>query len=242
MHSRLLTFSCIWGLCLTAPPVAAQFMPTPIAPTFQTDTLITSELGNNLSRETRRAAADETGEAPSATLETGYSASPAVTRRVRGQFIDWVRSIDAAEGEQLARTFEQNDPIGIWSGIVREDGLRSGDVADSFAAYWILNWLVANQQLDSTPAQAAAVRNQVKSVLASSPTFQAVSDDDRQEMAEVFMLNFVIQHGGYSAALQQDDDVLKDRLSEAAVKRFEDEMGLNLRQLRLSERGFVAVD
>ena len=48
------------------------------------------------------------------------------------------------------------DPIGSWSGIVRSDGLRSGDVADAMAAYWVMNWVIANQG-DNNRAQTLAV-------------------------------------------------------------------------------------
>ncbi len=58
---------------------------------------------------------------------------------------------------------------------MREDGLRTGDLADAMAAYWILNWIMANQG-DNNRTQALAVRDQVRGVIGGSPAVARLGD------------------------------------------------------------------
>jgi len=118
------------------------------------------------------------------------------------------------------------------------DGLRPGDTADSFAGYWILNWVMANGG-DSNRAQALAVREQVRPIIASNPGYARLNEAQRQEMSEIFMLNFLVQHAAYTDALQRGDQATARRLGDAAVKRFRNEMGVDLRSLSLTNTGFV---
>lgn len=177
--------------------------------------------------------------APSgAVVSTTYRASPAVSTRVRSQFAEFVGRNSGREAEQRVRSVLMNgDPVGSWSGIVRSDGLRSGDVADVMAAYWVMNWVIANQG-DNNRAQTLAVRDQVRRSIAGGPIAR-LDDAGRQEMAEVLMLNFLVQHAAYVDAMQRGDNAMARRLGDAAVTRFRNEMGVDLRQLRLTQAGFV---
>ena len=170
---------------------------------------------------------------------TTYRASPAVSQRVRSQFSEFVGQTSGEEAEQRVRAvLASGDPVGSWSGIVRSDGLRSGDVADAMAAYWVLNWMIANGG-DNNRTQTLAVRDQVRRVISSGP-LSGLDDAGRQEMAEVLMLNFLVQHAAYMDAHQRGDTAMLRRLGDAAASRFRNEMGIDLRQLELTDRGLVA--
>ena len=129
--------------------------------------------------------------------------------------------------------------VASWAGIVREDGLRTGDLADAMAAYWILNWIMANQG-DNNRTQALAVRDQVRGVIGGSPAVARLGDAGRQEMAEVLMLNFLVQQATYVDAMQRGDQAMMRRLGDAAVARFRNEMGVDLRRLQLTDAGLVS--
>lgn len=187
-----------------------------------------------------RAAAAAGATARTAAATTTYRSSPAVSRRVQTQFVDFMRQNVGEQGaRELDATLSSGNAISSWSGIVRSDGLRSGDVVDAITAYWMLNWVIANQA-DNNRQQMQAVRNQVRSVVANSPTLAALSNDERQEMAEALVLNFLVQHAAYGNAMQAGDRTMMRRLGDAAVTRFRNEMGLDLRQLRLTDQGFVS--
>lgn len=133
---------------------------------------------------------------------------------------------------------DERDPVRGWAKIVGSDGLRPGDMADAVASYWILNWVMANGG-DNSRAEAQAVRRQVRRMIAASPGYGRLSEAQRQEISEVLMLNFLIQHAAYTDALQRGDSDTANRLGEAATARFQKEMGIDLRQLRLTDAGFV---
>ncbi|TCS15915.1 DUF6683 family protein [Caulobacter sp. BK020] len=172
-------------------------------------------------------------------VNTRYRASPAVTTRVKSQFADFVAKTDPANGPRLRQAVQQNDLLGAWEKHVSVDGLRRGDVADAMAAYWVQNWQIANKVPFTDRTQVQAVRGQVYRALGANPQFARLDDAARQEMAEVFMYNFVAQGSAFSDATAKGDKSLASRLSDAAVARFRSEMNVDLRQLRLTPAGFV---
>ncbi|PVM71262.1 DUF6683 family protein [Caulobacter radicis] len=185
--------------------------------------------GASLSAQQRNAAA----------ANTRYRPSPAVSTRVRGQFADFVAKRDPTNGERLRQAVQQKDLLGAWEKHVAVDGLRRGDVADAMTAYWVQNWQIANNVPFANRAQVQGVRGQVSQALGSNPAFARLDDAGKQEMAEVFMLNFVAQGSAFSDANAKKNTTLSRQLSEAAVARFRNEMSIDLRQLKLTEAGFV---
>jgi len=178
--------------------------------------------------------------APSQTLSvTAYRADPQVTLRVRRQFADWMGKQAGPEGgRQVAAAMERTDPVQNWARLVASDGLRPGDTADALTAYWVMNWMIANGG-DNTRTQTQAVRNQVRPVIASNPAYARLNEAQRQEFAEILMLNFLIQHAAYVEAMQRGDQAVLQKLADAAVARFRSEMGVDLRQLQLTDRGLI---
>ena len=172
-------------------------------------------------------------------IATAYRPTPAVSVKVRRQFADWMgRQTSPEEGRRVAQLLERDDPVRSWARLVGGDGLRPGDTADALAAYWVLNWVMANGA-DSDRAQTQAVREQVRAIMANAPAFARLDEPRRQEFAETLMLNFLVQQAAHVEALKRGDHVLQRRLGDAAVARFRTEMGVDLRSLRLTARGFV---
>lgn len=170
---------------------------------------------------------------------TTYRASPAVSAKVRRQFVAFVsRTAGAEGGRKVADALARQDPVRSWASIVASDGLRPGDSADALAAYWILNWAMANGG-DNDRAQAQAVLAQVRPIIADNPAYTRLTEPQRQELAETLMLNFLLQHAAYVDAMQRGDETAKRRLGDAAVARFRTEMGVDLRALSLTKTGFV---
>lgn len=172
-------------------------------------------------------------------VATTYRASPAVSARVRRQFSEWMgKQTSAQGGRRVAEALDRVDPVRNWAQIVGADGLRPGDAADALASYWVLNWVMANGG-DSNRDQVMAVREQIRPTITSSPAYARLNEAQRQEFAEVLMLNFLMQHAAYTDALRQGDRDTQRRIGDAAVARFRSEMGVDLRRLRLTSQGFV---
>ncbi|RXT29168.1 hypothetical protein B5P46_10690 [Rhizobium leguminosarum] len=171
------------------------------------------------------------------TGKTSYVSSQQVSLRVRQQFADNLKASVGVDGARLvADALKKSDPVAEWAAIVGGDGLRPGDVADVVASYWILNWVMANGS-DSTDRQAQAVREQIRPIIAANT---GLNDAQRQEIAEVLILNFLMQRTAYVNALNKGDAATARKLGDAAVKRFSDEMAVDLKKLELTDNGFIA--
>lgn len=175
---------------------------------------------------------------PAAAVDTRYRVSPVVSTRMRRQFADFLVKSDPANAERLRQTVQQQDLLGLWENHVSVDGLRRGDVADAMTAYWVQNWQIANNIPFADRAKVQAVREQIHRSLVANPAFARFDDAGKQEMAEVFMLNFVVQGSAFSDAAAKGDKALGHRLSDAAVARFRNEMNVDPRQLKLTQVGF----
>jgi hypothetical protein len=172
-------------------------------------------------------------------VETRYRRDPAVTRRVVDSFTDYLAQVDGpAEAKSIHDQLTRLDVEQSWAGLVRSDGFRPGDAGDSLAAYWLLNWIMANRS-DAQNANTAGVRAQVRAQLPRSPAFARLSEAQRQTMAETYMVNFIYQESAYNGALHRRDQARLQRLSDAAQERFRKEMGVDLRRMDLTDHGFV---
>ena len=161
-----------------------------------------------------------------------------MSRRVRTGFLDWSKSVNGPAADQLAAAMQPYDFVEIYDGIVRDFGLTANDTADAYTAYSLLNWMMANKAGDPSRADVMAVRSQIRQSLAENAAFLKMSEAGRQEMAEVFIYNFVVRHGAYFGAVRRGDNGLVGRLSDAAQTRFRDETGVDLRRTRLTTAGF----
>jgi len=232
--------AAILALFCLAAPAAAQDMPTVLPNDYVlSDILNQQRIDAAIARPKHPARPNRKRAPPAPRASTGYRPSPAVSARVRRQFVAAMDArIGAANARQLAAAMERGDPIANWSQLVASDGLRTGDVADALAAYWLLNWAMANGR-EGNRAQVLAVRDQVRAILAANARQARLNEAQRQEMAETFMLNFLIQHAAYSDAHKRSDRETMRRLGDAAVARFRSELQVDLRQLRLGSAGFA---
>ncbi len=60
-------------------------------------------------------------------------------------------------------------------------------------------------------------------------------------MGETFIYNQVVQDGTYVEAMKRGDHALVQRLADAAVARFQKEMNVNLRMLKITNNGFSPI-
>lgn len=179
------------------------------------------------------------GRHAAAPARTTYQSSPAITQRVKRQFADFVRST-GGDGAGIAAAMDQQDFFARWGQHVSQYGLRRGDVADAMTAYWMLNWQIANDVRSVSRAQVQSVQSQVRAMMGDNRSFTGLNDAQKQEMAEVLILNFIAQSVAYEDAMRDNDATMQRRLQNAATTRFQNEMNVDLRQLRLTGNGFVA--
>ncbi|ODT71292.1 MAG: hypothetical protein ABS75_08405 [Pelagibacterium sp. SCN 63-23] len=175
---------------------------------------------------------------PAASFDTGYRPSPTVSSRVQREFLDQLRwSAGVAVRDSLASAFAEQSPVDIWLELVAEQGLSANNVADALTAYWVLNWITANgaytAQIDNGPVQ-----RQLRAAFAADSNFRAMGDLQRQQLAEGYILNFLLEHAALNQAVATRDVDALNKLAAAAVARFQTNMGVNLLAVVPSAEGF----
>jgi hypothetical protein len=231
MRRRLL--SALAAALVTAPVAAQDF--SSIGGQYidyGASMMAVGQLNNVLDNTTQR------GGSGARAVDTRYRASPAVSARVRAQFADFAAEADPANADRLRQAIGRQDLLALWEKHVAVDGLKRGDAADAMTAYWVQNWQLATGTTFVDRARVQAVRGQIGRALAANPAFARLDDAGKQEMAEIFMLNFVAQGSAYSDAMARRDEALARRLSDAAAARLRSEMKLDARQVRLTPAGF----
>lgn len=243
---RMIGLALAIGLAASGSIASAQDMPTVMPNNYVLSDILNQQrvdaaIGSGQAAGNRRGRGESLGRMAggSTSATTAYRASPAISARVRQQFADWMgKQTNAESGRRVAEALDRIDPVRSWAQLVGADGLRPGDTADALASYWVLNWVMANGG-DSNRSQVMAVREQVRPIMAANPAYARLSEAQRQEFAEVLILNFLIQHAAYIDALKRGDRDAQRRIGDAAVARFKSEMGVDLRRLRLTNAGFV---
>ena len=183
--------------------------------------------------------AENAAPAAQADFDTSYRPSPTVSARLQREFLDRIRWTAGVEArDNLAKAFAEKSPVDIWLELVTSDGLEANNVADALTAYWVLNWVAANgayaSKVDSEPVQ-----RQLRIAFANDANFLKMGDQQRQELAEGYILDFLVEHAALNAAVQQRDVDTLNRLAAAAVLRFRQKMNVDLLALVPGPDGFM---
>lgn len=172
-------------------------------------------------------------------FDTSYPSSTVISARIQRQFLDNIRwSVSAEARNTLQAAFAERPALEIWQELVASDGLTTGNVADAITAYWVLNWVTANARynlkIDNGPVQA-----QMQAAMAADPNFRTLSNLQKQEMAEGYILKFLVEHAALNDAMARKDVTALGRLALASATRFRQEMGVDLIALEPGSEGFA---
>ncbi|MBC8140965.1 MAG: hypothetical protein H7Y38_05935 [Armatimonadetes bacterium] len=169
---------------------------------------------------------------------TTYRRSPQITQRVEAQFVQYATRLSPVAGKSVAADLKRFDPAPVWNKNVAGYGLRSGDIADAIAGYYILNFVIANKHtVNPTRGQVRAFRDRLKTALQKNPTVGTFTNAQKQELAEALMLNFLYQQKSFSDAVSKNDTAALTKLATAATRRFQAELKLDPTTLTLTEAG-----
>jgi hypothetical protein len=171
--------------------------------------------------------------APAAGLR--YMPSMARRRANLAMFVERSRKRDPGGAALLQKEIASSDVMAKMEHQLAELGMRSDNVADAYAAWWLNAWLASRQRSDTpTVSQIAAVRVQAARAMASAGVTRA-SDAVKQEMAEANLLQAMLI-GSYIERGRGNRDLAR-RLA-AAVREGARLSGLNLDAMDLTESGF----
>lgn len=177
--------------------------------------------------------------AASTPFDISYPQSSVISARIQRQFLDTVRwTVSAEARNSLAAAFAERPALDIWQDLVRSDGLKTGNVVDALTAYWVLNWVTANAgynlKIDNAP-----IRAQLQAAMAADPNFRTLNNLQKQEMAEGYILRFLVEHAALNDAMARKDVTALGKLAQASATRFRQEMGVDLLALEPGPKRFV---
>lgn len=136
----------------------------------------------------------------------------------------------------LQRQLGQGDVIGEMERALAGYGMRTHDVGDAYAAWWMNAWLAARgRDDDPSPRQIAAVRAQAAEAMTRAGLDKA-SDALKQEVAEAHLIQAALI-GAHMASAKGDPGQI--RRVAAAVAQGARGSGLDLQDMTLTDEGFA---
>lgn len=202
-----------------------------------------ASIGRSLMRETRRkTSTSSTFEATRLTSDArAPSFEPSVTARRRHflAFVAKARVLDPVGADNLAELLD-NDPITMMTPELAKFGLRTDNVADAYAVYWVEAWEAVHGFSGASSRETAqAVRKQAANAINATPDFASATSEQKQELAESFLVQALLVG---AAKEQARGDPAKLAQVSAAVEQGARASGFDLRAIRLTKDGFVPVE
>jgi hypothetical protein len=175
------------------------------------------------------------GPQPPASLS--FRQLPERTRANLAQFVAKSRAVDPQGAAAMERLFASTDIIAAMGQELAKYDLRTDNVADCYAVWWMSAWQGANGDTsDAAPATALAVKAQAARALAATPQFMRATEAQKQEYAEALL----IQAALISATVDTyKGDPAMMRKVGAAIRTGAKASGLDLDAMRLTPGGFV---
>ena len=135
----------------------------------------------------------------------------------------------------MKRLFVGTDVMASLGAALKPLGLVTNDIGDAYTVWATTAWLAAEGRSDPTRAEVQGVRSQVRGVMLRSPEIARMTDVQRQEFAEVFLIQAMLADAAVEAA-KADPSLMAPM--RAAVTRGAKASGLDLAAMTLTDAGF----
>lgn len=150
-------------------------------------------------------------------------------------FVERSRRVDPAGADGLAANFKL-DPIALMQPQLAQVGLRTDNVADAYAAYWIEAWEAVHGVTGQTSREkAGAVKRQSAAAILATPAFATATSAQKQELAEAMLVQAMLVA---TAREQANGDEAKLVEIGRAAEKGACASGFDLRSVTLTEEGF----
>lgn len=230
------------AIAAAKPAVAQDFSMPPISPSIIASVTRTDVLGTHL-RETEQNGADlAASTVPSATRIASLRYVPSPRRRAANlaAFVQKTRRSNPASAAAMEKLFASTDIVEAIGQQLAPLGLRTDDVSDAYAVWWMSAWGAAHGD-PGTPSRSTvqAVRAQAARALASASELNRADEATKQEMAEALLVQTALIDGMVEE--HGRDPAMKARIA-SAVRQGARASGLDLNTMRLTEAGFVRAE
>lgn len=175
-------------------------------------------------------------------LSLDFEVSQAVRQALIAKIVAQQRAVNPEGARELESLFASSDIIEQIDEIMRSVGLRSNNVADAYAVWWVAAWEAVNMKDTGSSAEMYhAVRQQAEAALLLTPDIAMASDALKQEFAE----SLLVQAAMIDAAV---DAAAGDTVQQTAVSRqittgaLAMSADFDLTRMTLTERGFTSLE
>ncbi|CAO3421002.1 DUF6683 family protein [Azospirillum endophyticum] len=167
----------------------------------------------------------------------GYTPSKARRSANLAAFVERTRAVDPNGAADLQRLFAEGDIIERIGTAIAPVGLRTDNLADVYALWWITAWQATRGDNDTLGRDLyAAVRVQAARALNDSGGPASASNARKQEFAEALLVQTALIDG---AVEQAKRDSARMRQVRAAVRKGALAMGLDMARMEITGGGFV---
>jgi hypothetical protein len=168
-----------------------------------------------------------------------FRSSQRVTDSLRGFMIAKVTQNDMTAIPAVEKRFADDALLHRFDRMFSPYGFSSHNLGDSLAGYLIASWEIINNADASGNVQGIRrVREAVRSKMKENRKVTALADTDKQRYSEVFKYLTVLIIDKMDELKQKHNEAgehqLRERAAQPPLK-----IGLDLRKMRLTERGFV---
>jgi hypothetical protein len=242
---RAVRAAFVAGAAIGAAPLAAQDMGwSTITPSITGTDTLGLVLREQMDRSDRTAAPRDratprTSPAAPAASPASFDFQPSPERRRANiaAFVARARQRSPKAAEEFTAAFGGTDMIAQVGDVMAPLGLKTSNVADAMAVYWIVAWQAGQgHNNDFDRATALAVRTQVTQGLSGARILAGASDAAKQEFAETLLIQAILTDGAVTAC--KGDRRMLDLVAQGA-RRNAGAMGINLAAMRLTPAGFV---
>ena len=118
-----------------------------------------------------------------------------------------------------------------------ENGYSSRNLADDMAVLLLVSWETFSGS-SASKAQTQGIRQQVLGIFLGAPALRGMGNAERQDMAERIAYHVVLGTIAREEAQRSGDPARLKQVRESAATMVLAQLGIDMSQLRLTERGF----
>ena len=171
------------------------------------------------------------------TAALSYAADRQHSERIRAEMIRNMSGSDAALRAELEKAFADDAVLKEFDRVMSASGYSSRNVADDMAALLQMTWETYSGSTASK-AQIKGIRQQVLGIFLGTPALRAMTNAERQDMAERIAYHVVLGTMARDEAVRSGDPARLTQVRQSAAATLLAHIGIDMSQLRLTERGF----
>jgi hypothetical protein len=166
-----------------------------------------------------------------------YTTDPQQSDRIRAAMIDAMSGQDPARRAEMEKAFAENAALKEFERFMSGRGYSSYNVADAMAELLLVCWEIFTGGTASK-AQIQGSHQQVRGVFLGTPALRAMTNAERQDMAERAAYQVEIAFLARQEAQRSGDPAQLAQIRQSTAKMLLAQVGVNISRQRLTENGF----